>query len=68
MSATVIIPTTGSVDTITAIKSVLDQTYETKCYVVCDGPEYVGVVKNQIKYFDDHPNKKNILVCNSISA
>jgi len=39
MSAVVIIPTTGSKEVIRAIKSVTEQTYDTKCYVVCDGPE-----------------------------
>jgi hypothetical protein len=37
MSATVIIPTTGSPVLHDAIKSVLNQTYDTKCYVVADG-------------------------------
>ena len=37
MSATVIIPTTGSPELADAVGSVLNQTYETKCYVVSDG-------------------------------
>ena len=37
MSATVIIPTTGSPELKDAVASVLDQTYPTKCYVVADG-------------------------------
>ena len=37
MSATVIIPTTGSPQLKDAIASVLKQTYPTKCYVVADG-------------------------------
>ena len=40
MTATVIIPTTGSPELFTAIQSVLDQTYDTKCYVVADGIKY----------------------------
>lgn len=39
MSATVIIPTTGSPELADAIRSVMNQTYETKCYVVADGPK-----------------------------
>ena len=40
MSATVIIPTTGSKDVLKAIESVLNQTYEdTTCYLVIDGKE-----------------------------
>jgi glycosyltransferase involved in cell wall biosynthesis len=64
MTATVIIPTTGAAKVHDAIKSVLDQTYETKCYVVCDGGEYVYAVKNHIGIFKNHPNFKNIVLCN----
>ena len=64
MSATVIIPTTGSRELYTAIKSVLDQTYDTKCYIVCDGPEYVYAVKNFIRTFEKHTKYKNIVLCN----
>jgi glycosyltransferase involved in cell wall biosynthesis len=43
MSATVIIPTTGSPELRTAIQSVLDQTYnDTTCYVVVDGEQNYG--------------------------
>ena len=43
MSATVIIPTTGSPELKQAIESVLNQTYEdTTCYVVVDGAENYG--------------------------
>ena len=59
MSATVIIPTTGSPELRTAIKSVLDQTYPTTCYVVSDG------LKNHSKtrmIVDDFPGK-NIEKC-----
>jgi glycosyltransferase involved in cell wall biosynthesis len=38
MSATVIIPTTGSPELKDAVASVLNQTYPTKCYIVADGP------------------------------
>jgi len=40
MSATVIIPTTGASTLKDAIGSVLNQTYETTCYVVIDGEKY----------------------------
>ena len=64
MTATVIIPTTGSPELFTAIKSVLDQTYDTKCYIVCDGPEYVYAVRNFLKQFENHKNYKKIIICN----
>ncbi len=51
-SATVIIPTTGSDFTIQAIESVLNQTYPTQCYLVCDGEEYYGKTKNIISKFE----------------
>ncbi len=38
--AVAIIPTTGAPDVVDAIKSVLSQTVQTMCYVVCDGKEY----------------------------
>ena len=41
MSATVIIPTTGSPDLLQAVQSVLNQTYPTDCYVVIDGKDNV---------------------------
>ena len=63
MTATVIIPTTGAAPVHEAIKSVLNQTYDTKCYIVCDGPEFVYAVKNHIKQFEKHPNYKNIILC-----
>ena len=39
MSATVIIPTTGSPEVKTAVESVLNQSHPTECYVVIDGDE-----------------------------
>ena len=44
MTATVIIPTTGTPDLKKAIESVLSQTYLTTCYVVCDGEQNRGKV------------------------
>lgn len=40
MKATVIIPTTGAPEVRNAIESVLNQTIDTQCYVVCDGTEH----------------------------
>lgn len=51
MSATVIIPTTGAPELKQAIQSVLDQTYETTSYVVCDGEENYGKVSNIVREF-----------------
>jgi glycosyltransferase involved in cell wall biosynthesis len=51
MSATVIIPTTGAPELRKAIESVLNQSYITKCYVVCDGKDYAGKVKPIIEEF-----------------
>ena len=53
MTATVIIPTTGSPELKTAISSVLNQTYDTTCYVVCDGEENYEKVSNVVKEFGD---------------
>ena len=58
--ATVIIPTTGSKESVEAIQSVLDQSFPTYCYVVCDGMEKfpeasVLVLKNG---FEKNPNFK----------
>ena len=65
MSATVIIPTTGSKELIEAVKSVLDQTYDTKCYVVCDGPDYSYTVKNMLRWVEKHPKfHSNVKLCN----
>jgi glycosyltransferase involved in cell wall biosynthesis len=44
MTATVIIPTTGSEDLVQAVESVLNQTYDTICYVVCDGMDHFSKV------------------------
>jgi glycosyltransferase involved in cell wall biosynthesis len=57
-NATVIIPTTGSPELKQAIESVLNQTYPTKCYVVCDGYEHydkVALLVMKEKYKED-PN------------
>lgn len=64
MTATVIIPTTGSPELVDAVTSVLNQTYDTSCYIVCDGPDFVDDVKLILKQFQNHPNYNKILVCN----
>ena len=65
MSVTVIIPTTASVELNDAIKSVLNQTYPTTCYVVADGPEYVHTVKMTIKSLEyKNIDTSNIKLCN----
>lgn len=51
MSATVILPTTGSPDLKKAIESVLSQSYQTECYVAVDGIEYWDKVKEIVKDF-----------------
>ena len=56
MSATVIIPTTGSPEVHKAIKSVLNQTYPTKCYLVCDGQQFKGKVKVIADTYLGNPN------------
>ena len=48
MTATVIIPTTGSRDLEQALNSVLNQTYKTHAYVVIDGPEHAQKVDDII--------------------
>lgn len=60
MTATVIIPTTGSPEVKQAIESVLNQTYPTECYIVVDGSE------NSMKVFDildDFVGNEKIKVC-----
>jgi glycosyltransferase involved in cell wall biosynthesis len=52
MSATVIIPTTGVPEVVDAVKSVLNQTYPTDCYVVIDGDDHVDKAVELLKQFD----------------
>jgi len=60
MTATVIIPTTGSPELKDAVQSVLEQTYETKCYVVADGVQSHS--KTRI-ITDDFLSRKNLDRC-----
>ena len=55
MTATVIIPVTGTPECVTAINSVLNQTHPTTCYVVCDGQKYLDKVSKLIS--DEQWNK-----------
>ena len=58
MSATVIIPTTGSPEVKKAIQSVLDQTYQTTCYVVCDGEEHMDAAMAVTQEFKKYKKLK----------
>ena len=60
MSATVIIPTTGSSEVRNAIDSVLNQSYTTQCYVIVDGEENYDRAKNII---DDYTHDERFRVC-----
>ena len=60
MSATVIIPTTGSPDFRNAIDSLLNQSYTTQCYVIVDGEENYDKAKNII---NDYIHDERFRVC-----
>ena len=60
MSVTVIIPTTGTPELRTAIESVLNQTKDTECLVICDGLQYKGKVSTIVS---DYLGNKNLKVC-----
>ena len=60
MSATVIIPTTGSPEVCNAIDSVLNQSYTTQCYVIVDGEENYDKAKNII---NDYIHDERFRVC-----
>ena len=60
MTATVIIPTTGTPDLNKAIESVLSQTYMTTCYVVCDGEQHRGKVKVIAEEYGDKVKVANL--------
>jgi len=60
MSATVIIPTTGSPELEDAVRSVLNQSYETKCYIVSDGVQHHS--KTRI-ITDNFLERKNLERC-----
>jgi glycosyltransferase involved in cell wall biosynthesis len=60
MSATVIIPTTGSPEVRNAIDSVLNQSYTTQCYVIVDGEENYDKAKDII---NDYIHDERFRVC-----
>ena len=60
MSATVIIPTTGSPEVRQAIESVLNQTYTTDCYIIVDGEQHYEAAK---KIVDDFTHDERVHVC-----
>ena len=60
MSATVIIPTTGSPEVRNAIDSVLNQSHTTQCYVIVDGEENYDKAKNII---NDYIHDERFRVC-----
>jgi len=57
MTATVIIPTTGSIESKQSIQSVLSQTYPTKCYVISDGEKFHSKTRSIVNNF------KNVESC-----
>ena len=63
MTATVIIPTTGSPELKECIESVLKQTYNTKIYLVVDGIEYEDRVDNILDSFDFERDLSSIHFC-----
>ena len=65
MSATVIIPTTGVPEVRKAIESVLNQSYDTTCYVVCDGEQFKGKVK---LILDEYPTVKDCYLPINVGA
>jgi glycosyltransferase involved in cell wall biosynthesis len=60
MSATVIIPTTGASECRNAIESVLNQTYNTKCYVVIDGQENFDAA---VEILNPHKRNSKLDIC-----
>ena len=60
MSATVIIPTTGSPEVKLAVESVLNQSHPTTCYVVIDGDENV---EKTLEVLDSTINDERVQIC-----
>jgi glycosyltransferase involved in cell wall biosynthesis len=60
MSATVIIPTTGSPELRSAVESVLNQTHKTNCYVVIDGDQFTD---KTLEILGDLVNNENVYIC-----
>ena len=68
MSATVIIPTTGSPELRGAIESVLKQSYNTDCYVVCDGSQHTGKVSPIVSDYLGNSNLKVSYLPDNVGA
>jgi hypothetical protein len=68
MSAVVILPTTGTPEVRDAIESVLNQTYPTKCYLVCDGEQFRGRVKPIADEFLGHRNFRQCYLPENVGA
>jgi len=68
MSAVVIVPTTGAPEVRIAIESVLNQSYQTKCYLVCDGDQYRGKVKAIADNYLGNPNFKVCYLPENVGA
>ena len=60
MSATVIIPTTGSPEVKLAVESVLNQSHPTTCYIVIDGDENV---EKTLEVLDSTVNDERVKIC-----
>lgn len=60
MTATVIIPTTGASELKNAIESVLNQSYETICYIICDGDQFLNATQAIVEKFHKHQNARNL--------
>ena len=60
MSATVIIPTTGSPEVKLAVESVLNQSHPTTCYIVIDGDENV---EKTLEVLDSTINDERVQIC-----
>jgi glycosyltransferase involved in cell wall biosynthesis len=68
MSVTVVIPTTGADTLFDAVGSVLEQTYDTNCLVVIDGPEFEDRTYHVTQPYDDHPRLKFMVLPENVGA
>ena len=68
MSVTVVIPTTGADTLFDAVGSVLDQSYNTNCLVVVDGPEFEDKTYHVTQPYDDHPRLRFMALPENVGA
>ena len=69
MSVTVVIPTTGADTLLSAVNSVLDQTYQdTTCLVVIDGPQFNDAVHDLIWQHKTNPKLKWMCLHENVGA